>query len=126
MDNNRTGGRVLGSFIDAVDWEGALARIEHWARSRESRCVAICNVHSVVTASRDALFRGVLAASDMATPDGAPVAWMLRRRGFAGQPRVNGPDLMEKLCSRAAETGLKVYFYGSTDATLERLLSALR
>ena len=126
METERRGGRVLDSFIDALDWDAALARIETWAHRHESRYVAICNVHSVVTASRDKAFRDVLAASDMATPDGAPVAWMLRRRGFAGQPRVNGPDLMEKLCARAADSGLKVFFYGSAEATLERLSAALQ
>jgi N-acetylglucosaminyldiphosphoundecaprenol N-acetyl-beta-D-mannosaminyltransferase len=58
----------------------------------------------------------------MATPDGAPVAWMLRRLGFAGQPRVNGPDLMWALCERCAASGQPVFLYGSTTATLERLV----
>lgn len=126
MDINRTGGAVLGIFIDALDWEATLARIEGWASSLESRYVSICNVHSVVTANRDPYFRQVLIDSDMATPDGAPVAWMLRRAGFAGQPRVNGPDLMEKLCARAAASGLRVFFYGSTESTLERLVHNLK
>jgi UDP-N-acetyl-D-mannosaminuronic acid transferase (WecB/TagA/CpsF family) len=32
--------------------------------------------------------------ADMATPDGAPVAWMLRKLGFARQPRISGPAWM--------------------------------
>lgn len=85
---------------------------------RESRFVTICNVHGVVSASRDAAFRAVMNASDMATPDGAPVAWMLRKLGFANQPRVSGPDLMWALCERAAREYLPIYCYGSTEATL--------
>lgn len=125
MNSERTGAPILGTFIDAQGWDAALERIEGWASWRESRMVSICNVHSVVTARHDTAFAAALAASDLATPDGAPVAWMLRRRGFAGQPRVNGPDLTEKLCARAAGNGLTVYFYGSTAPTLERLMDAL-
>ena len=62
----------------------------------------------------------------MATPDGAPVAWMLRKQGFAGQPRISGPDLMWALCERCAAERLPVFFYGSTEATLAALDVRLR
>jgi N-acetylglucosaminyldiphosphoundecaprenol N-acetyl-beta-D-mannosaminyltransferase len=112
--------------IDALTWNEALGRLLAWARTRDSRYVCICNVHVVVTASRDAAYRSIIDAADMATPDGAPVAWMLRRLGFAGQPRISGPDLMQALCERCAAEGLPVYFYGSTDSTLAALDLRLR
>jgi N-acetylglucosaminyldiphosphoundecaprenol N-acetyl-beta-D-mannosaminyltransferase len=118
---NRKRAMVLSAPIDVIGWEQALNRISVWGGKRESRYVCICNVHSVVTASRDAGFRGVIDASDMATPDGAPVAWMLRRLGFFAQPRINGPDLMWRYCEQAGASGEAVYFYGSTDDTLSRL-----
>ena len=59
----------------------------------------------VGSASGDAEYREVVNASDMATPDGAPVAWMLRRLGFAKQPRISGPDLMWALCGSVAMPG---------------------
>lgn len=124
--NDRITGSVLGADIDALSWHAALDRLLGWARSRESRYVTICNVHVVVSAWRDAAYRDVINGSDMATPDGTPVAWMLRRQGFAGQPRISGPDLMWALCERCAATGLPVYCYGSTEATLGLLAQRLR
>ena len=128
MPQDRKTGKVLGANIDALSWEDAMARLLGWAHARESRYVTICNVHVVVSASRDAAYRDIINGSDMATPDGAPVAWMLRRQGFAGQPRISGPDLMWALCERAANEYLPVYCYGSTEATLalleRRLLAA--
>jgi N-acetylglucosaminyldiphosphoundecaprenol N-acetyl-beta-D-mannosaminyltransferase len=117
----RTCARVLGVQIDALGWDPALARLLAWARVRGSRYVCICNVHVVVTASRDTDYRQVIDNADMATPDGAPVAWMLRRLGFATQPRISGPDLMQALCARCEEEGVAVYFYGSTESTLAAL-----
>lgn len=122
----RTTGSVLGSHIDALSWDAALDRLLGWARAHDSRYVTICNVHVVVSASRDAAYLGIINGSDMATPDGAPVAWMLRRQGFAGQTRISGPDLMWALCERCAAEGLPVYCYGSTDATLALLEQRLR
>ncbi|WP_296750628.1 WecB/TagA/CpsF family glycosyltransferase [Thiobacillus sp.] len=124
--NGRTTGSVLGAQIDALSWDAAMARLLGWAHARESRYVTICNVHVVVSASRDAGYRGIINGSDMATPDGAPVAWMLRRQGFAGQPRISGPDLMWALCGRAAAENLPVYCYGSSEATLGLLEERLR
>jgi N-acetylglucosaminyldiphosphoundecaprenol N-acetyl-beta-D-mannosaminyltransferase len=111
-----------------LGWDEAVSRIAGWAAQRVSRVVFICNVHSVVTARRDTAFAQALAQADLATPDGAPVAWMLRRLGHAGQARINGPDLMWRCCADAAARGTSVYLYGGTEEVLaklqQRLLSA--
>lgn len=126
MDDSRRGTEILGAFIDAVGWEEALHRLLRWARTRQSRYVTICNVHVVVSVMRDAAYRAAINGADMAVPDGAPVAWMLRRLGFAGQPRVSGPDLTWALCDRCASEKLRVYFYGSTESTLTSLRQKLQ
>src|SRR3569833_53120 len=121
----RDGMPVLEAFIDALDWDEAISRITRWAAARESRYVCICNVHSVVTTTRDIEFKIAVNNADMATPDGAPVAWSLRQFGYPGQQRINGPDLMMKYLAEAERLGQVVFFYGSTDATLEKLRAAL-
>lgn len=115
---SRTTGLVLSSHIDVGGWDAVLDQINEWAKLRLSRYVAICNVHVTVTAWRDPSFQAVVNGADLATPDGAPIAWTLRRQGFENQQRVSGPDLMEKLFVRCAEESVPVYFYGSTPQTL--------
>lgn len=83
--------------------------------------VCICNVHSVVRAWQETEFGRVVNEADMATPDGAPVAWMLRRLGHAGQQRINGPDLMWRYCEQAQLRGEPIFFYGGTEETLARM-----
>jgi len=117
--------RVLGVPIHAVDWPGALQTISHWASRRESRCVCICNVHSVVTASQQAEFRAAIEQADLATPDGAPVAWMLRRLGVARQERISGPDLMHRYCALAANRNESIFLLGGTVGVLQGLQDAL-
>lgn len=121
----RQTGRVLGIRIDALGWNEAIARLLNWARHNDSRYVTICNAHVVVTASQDGAYRAVIDSSDMATPDGAPVAWMLRRQGFAGQQRINGPDLTWALARACEAEGVSVFFYGSTAETLDKLRQRL-
>ena len=121
----RKGEAVLEAFIDALTWDEALGQITQWAAARESRYVCICNVHSVVTTTNDVEFKIAVNNADMATPDGAPIAWALRRLGHPAQERINGPDLMMKYLAEAERLGQSVFFYGSTESTLARLRVAL-
>lgn len=123
LERQRT--EVLSAPIDVLDWATAINRIEAWASKLESRYVCICNAHSVVTASQDPVFLSVIRDADMATPDGAPVAWMMRQTGFQTQQRINGPDLMLHCCERAARSGTRVFLLGSLPATLEALTASL-
>lgn len=122
----RNGSLILDSHIDALDWDQALDRVSFWAEKHESRYVAFCNVHSVVTASEDDSFHSVLAQADLALPDGAPVAWALRRAGFRQQQRLNGPDFTWRYLARAEDNGQSVFFYGSSSDTLSRLRARIQ
>lgn len=125
MKNLRKSAVILSSRIDSIDWEATLDRISDWAAAHESRYVTICNVHSVVTAGQDSVFQTVINEADMATPDGAPVAWMLRRLGFSDQKRINGPDLMWKYCELAATRNESIFLYGGLPETLDLLKQRL-
>jgi N-acetylglucosaminyldiphosphoundecaprenol N-acetyl-beta-D-mannosaminyltransferase len=116
---------VLHAPIDVIDWPTAIGRIFNWAHQRASRYVCICNAHSVVTASQDEGHLQAISNADMATPDGAPVAWMISRLQRAPQERINGPDLMLHCCEQAAADGTAIALLGSTPETLGALQQQL-
>lgn len=122
----RTLVNVLGAPIDAISWDDTCEVISRWAERRESRYVCICNVHSVVTARQDPDFHDVIRLADMATPDGAPVAWMMRRLGYRDQLRINGPDLMYRYCAQAEQRDERIFLYGNTPETLNTLQRCLQ
>lgn len=123
---DRAGAAVLGMPIDAASAEAYVDRMLAWAMRGESRCVYACNVHTLVSARLNPDFAWVINHADLRVPDGAPIAWRLRRQGHRGQRRVAGPDLMWLCCARAAREGLPVFLYGSTEITLARLRARLR
>jgi N-acetylglucosaminyldiphosphoundecaprenol N-acetyl-beta-D-mannosaminyltransferase len=124
-NKERVRSTVIKAPIDVLTWSDAIGRISTWAANRESRYVCITNAHSVVTGWRESAFGRVLDGADMVTPDGAPVAWMLRRLGNQGQVRINGPDLMWRYFEHAAANQEAIYLYGGTEETLEELLAVL-
>lgn len=126
MKFDRSGRLVFGTFIDAIQWQEALLKLSMWGKARESRYVCLCNVHVVVTSWCDDTYRSIINDADMATPDGMPVAWLLRHSGFHEQARINGPDLMWRLCEAAAKKEVPVFLYGSTTHTIEKLTKNLK
>ncbi len=117
---------LLGVRIDALSWELALGRMLRWADARESRVVCLCNVHSIVTAGMDAGLHTALQTSDMNAPDGAPVAWLMRRLGWPEQQRLPGPELMWRLLKECERLQLPVFLLGATPQTLSLLAERLR
>lgn len=117
---------LLGTRIHAVSWEQATARIVRWAALRESRLVFLCNVHTVITARRDPALRAAVDSADLATPDGAPLAWLMRKRGCAEQQRISGPDLMRRVLAEAERLQLSVFLLGSTESTLAQLKARMQ
>lgn len=121
----RRQGVVVGVPVDVLRVDAALHRLLDWAVQRDSRYVCFVNVHSAVQATVDERHRVVLGGADMLAPDGAPIAWTLRAKGYAEQPRVDGPGTMWELLGHAERLGVAVGLYGATDATLDRLVQEI-
>jgi N-acetylglucosaminyldiphosphoundecaprenol N-acetyl-beta-D-mannosaminyltransferase len=122
---NRITTTILDTRIDALSWEQLLGRIVRWAQAGQSRIICLCNVHSVVTAKRDAALANALKRADINLPDGAPIAWLMRQRNWPEQQRLSGPDLMWQLMREAEKLALPVFLMGATPATLGRLKRVL-
>lgn len=117
---------LMGTRIDALSWEQAIGRIVRWAQAGSSCMVCLCNVHSLVSARRDRELADALSVSDMNSPDGAPLAWLMRQRGWPEQQRMSGPDLMWRLLGEADRLQLPVFLLGGTPQTLDKLASSLQ
>lgn len=117
--------KILMSHVDVIGWSEAIAKLIALGTKRSGSIVCICNVHMVVTAERDKDLRSVLHNADLVTPDGAPIAWAIRRAGFNSQERINGPDLMWRYLAEAERLGQVVFFYGGQEETLNRLRQAM-
>lgn len=124
--------RVLGVRVDAVQIPDAIRIIERWineSRNRDegrSRYIAVTGMHGVSEAQRDPVFKNALAAADLIVPDGMPLVWLGRWRGFGRlKRRVYGPELMETFCR---ETGGKYrhFFYGGAPGVADMLANVER
>lgn len=118
--------RILGVRIHSVGMREAIRRVLEWARQGQSRAVCFATVYGVMLARDSEPYRRALSGADLIVPDGAPLAWGLRRLGMAEAGRVAGPDLVPLLLQAAERERVPVGFYGSRPEVLERLLARVR
>jgi N-acetylglucosaminyldiphosphoundecaprenol N-acetyl-beta-D-mannosaminyltransferase len=117
---------ILGVLVNVIDYEAAVAQIADAALVGRSLSVTALAVHGVMTGALDAEHRYRLNHLDLVVPDGQPVRWALNALHQAKlRDRVYGPTLTLKVCARAAELGLPVYFFGSTPEILRELRTRL-
>jgi N-acetylglucosaminyldiphosphoundecaprenol N-acetyl-beta-D-mannosaminyltransferase len=117
---------VLGVLVNVIDYEAATEQVVSAALQRRSFALTALAVHGVMTGVQDEAHAGRLNSLDVVTPDGQPVRWALNLLHATGLvDRVYGPTLTLTVLARCAEEALPVYLYGSTESTLDRLVTAL-
>jgi len=114
-------GRVLSAPVNIASLNLVTERILEAARYSHAACVCVANVHMVVIAEGDHLFREIMNRASIVASDGMPLVWELKRQGYKKAERVTGPDLTVKLCERSQDEGIPVYFFGGSTETIEKL-----
>ncbi|MEM4203324.1 MAG: WecB/TagA/CpsF family glycosyltransferase [Candidatus Methanomethylicaceae archaeon] len=117
---------ILGVGISAINMTIGLEIIEGWIARQESHYVCVTPVHSVMECQRDPGLRRIWNASGLTTPDGMPLVWLARLKGFHHVDRVYGPDLMLALCERSVARGYRHFFYGGAEGVPEQLADVLQ
>jgi N-acetylglucosaminyldiphosphoundecaprenol N-acetyl-beta-D-mannosaminyltransferase len=112
---------VLGVEYFVGDLESATATVLERVGSGRGGYSCLCGVHGIVTAQHSDSLMDALHGAWLNFPDGAPVAWLMRRMGAGRARRVAGPDLMPRVIEAGQDAGLRHYLYGSTPEVLERL-----
>ncbi len=117
---------VLGVRVHAIQIPDVVMRIEEWIEARRnSRYIAVTGMHGITEAQHDHSLKEVLNAADLVVPDGMPLIWLGRARGFRLKRRVYGPELMLTFCERTQGRDYRHFFYGGAPGVAEELAARL-
>jgi N-acetylglucosaminyldiphosphoundecaprenol N-acetyl-beta-D-mannosaminyltransferase len=117
---------VLGVRVDAVQIPDVVSRMEEWIGQRGAcRYIAVTDMHSLMQAQHAATFKKILEKADLVVPDGFPLVWLGRQKGFPLRCRVYGPELMVRFCEETAAEGYRHFFYGGAPGVAEDLAARL-
>jgi N-acetylglucosaminyldiphosphoundecaprenol N-acetyl-beta-D-mannosaminyltransferase len=113
---------LLGVHVSATTYDEVCDVIVSAVRAEQPAVVSFHAVHAIVTSNQDGDLLRKVNKFDLVAPDGQPVRWALNRLYNAGlRDRVCGPELMLRLCDRAALEGIPIYLYGSSPEVIKAL-----
>ena len=118
--------RILGVAVDNIVEAEAIERIAGFVATGGPHQIVTVNPEFVMEAQRNRAFRRVLAAADMATPDGFGLLLAARLRGSAFRGRVTGVALTELIAAQAAVQGWSLFLLGAAPGVAERAAKALQ
>jgi N-acetylglucosaminyldiphosphoundecaprenol N-acetyl-beta-D-mannosaminyltransferase len=139
--------KILEIELISSSLEEVLGLIEQRIAKKQRTFVVTPNPEFLVFSREAPWFKRILIQSDIAIPDGVALLWareVLKKNslfgrlliGFLtglkvifagwGQKRVNGTDLMEKLCQLAAGKGWGVYLLGGKPGIAQKTLEILQ
>jgi N-acetylglucosaminyldiphosphoundecaprenol N-acetyl-beta-D-mannosaminyltransferase len=116
--------RIGGIPIAATTYEEALQRFLDAPAADRRLAVHFCTAHTLVEAANDPELRAGLLDHGLNVPDGVPLAWVGRARGYRIE-RVCGLDVLPDLANRGRAQAARHYFYGGAEGVAEALAARL-
>jgi N-acetylglucosaminyldiphosphoundecaprenol N-acetyl-beta-D-mannosaminyltransferase len=108
--------RVLDHPVNALSNAEILELIVHRATAGSpGGYVCQTNVATTMLSQKSPRLRAAAEGSYISTPDGMPLVWILRRRGYPATQKLGGPDLMPLLAAAGRDAGLRHFMYGWTN-----------
>jgi N-acetylglucosaminyldiphosphoundecaprenol N-acetyl-beta-D-mannosaminyltransferase len=119
---------ILGSRIDNIpSYESAYdILIEAGRQGHQSDHVTVNNAHTLVEGVRRPEFRAIINDSMLSLADGRPLSIIGLLKGAKHMHRIFGPTLMEKVLEWGQEEGLRHFFFGNTQKTLDKMTQIVR
>lgn len=141
---------IMGTDIAAINMDWLVKYLCENLDNIRGDYICVSNVHTTVTGFEDKSYQDIQNGALMAIPDGGPLSSIGRKRGYTDMERTTGPGLMGELFKLSTgsssspltgyrtgslsnsstgirtEGGIRHYFYGSTQDTLEKLDKNLR
>ena len=97
----------------------ALDKIVALAKGERPSYVVTPNVDHIICVEKDKEFAQIYANADLVLADGKPLLWMAKWNKTPLKEKVSGSDLFPRLCEKAAQEGLRMFFLGAAEGVAD-------
>jgi N-acetylglucosaminyldiphosphoundecaprenol N-acetyl-beta-D-mannosaminyltransferase len=118
--------RLISIDISRGTYDDFVSAVLNYAKAKISSYVCVANVHMVVEAYEHPDFAEIVNSADIVTPDGMPLTKAIKALYREDQERVDGMSLLPILLDESQKNNLSVYFYGSSQETLDETSNHLK
>jgi N-acetylglucosaminyldiphosphoundecaprenol N-acetyl-beta-D-mannosaminyltransferase len=116
---------VAGVKINAVTVDDVVDVIDRWIRERRRDYIVLTGAHGVVEMQSDPELREINNRAGVTTPDGMPVVWLGKLRGFSRIEKTYAPDIMREVFAVSPARGWRHFLYGGKAGVADRLQAVL-
>lgn len=113
-------------LVNVRDTPALLEDLEQRFQDGEGFSIATINLDHLVKLRQDPVFRKAYTQHSHITSDGNPIVWLSHLAGQGEVTLMPGSDTIRPVLDLAARLGVRVAFFGSTDASLQAAAEALR
>ncbi len=117
---------ILKTRIDDLGMDEVLARVESMMAQSSPRQLITANVDQLVANYKGPAFREIYRDAVLVMADGVPLLWAARLLKRPLRERINGTDLMERICGLAARKNFPVFLLGAPEGVAARAASRLQ
>ncbi|RYY16283.1 MAG: glycosyltransferase [Chitinophagaceae bacterium] len=96
------------------------------AKAKQAGSVCFANVHMTIESKFNPGIAEAVNKADWVLCDGVPLLWSMKWLYGIKQDRATGLDMLPDLLQSAEETGVSVFFYGSTPEILKQTVDVCR
>jgi N-acetylglucosaminyldiphosphoundecaprenol N-acetyl-beta-D-mannosaminyltransferase len=113
--------RILGHPVHPVSKTQAVEAVVRRGRvQRPGAYVCLTNAHTTVESQSSPTLRAAVESAYLSVPDGMPLAWILRWRGYHQTEKVTGIEYMPLVASAGLDSGLRHFLYGGKPGVADR------
>ncbi|MDW5523898.1 WecB/TagA/CpsF family glycosyltransferase [Carnobacterium maltaromaticum] len=120
MDTKRI--ELLGSQLNCLTMRETLAVIDEIIQKRIPTQHVVINASKINLMSKEEQLREIVNECPLINADGQSVVWAGRFLGFSIPERVTGIDLFTQLVKKAANEGLRLYYFGSEEEVVQEVV----
>jgi len=88
-------------------------------------CISATGAHGLIEAYKDSSFKNILASFYWNLPDGMPIVWWGRLKGFPTMDRCYGPDFFAAILQATSALEVAHFFCGGKPGVVEELKQAV-
>ena len=119
--------KILKNNITVCDPDFILNEIKKRIEVQKNLLISPIASYTLILATLEKKLEGTLNNFDYLLPDGLWVKKTIHfLYGVRGIERIRGSDLLLKVCNLVQKNRYKIFLYGTTDATLQRLKTTLK
>lgn len=119
--------KILNVWVDPVDMNGALERVERFVEEGDRpHSVFAVNPEKNFSVPRDPQLHKVFKDADLLIPDGIGVVMAARLLYRVKLARVPGVEMMDEICRLSARKGYRVFIYGAKEEVSAKSVAELQ